>query len=113
MDKSGVALKAESLQAAYELYKQLYMEWMDFSDRIDFCAKDRGYDVDQNRAALRLISDASSNALRTFSDLNEEIEQAFNALMNPSQAADKDFSGQGRKVIWLLRVPLLSPIPPS
>ena len=69
------------------------MEWMDFSDRIDFCTKDRGYDVDQNRAALGLIKDTSSNALRIFSDLNEEIDKAFNAIMNPSQPADKDFSG--------------------
>jgi len=84
MDKSGVSFKAESLQAVYELYKQFYLEWLDFSDRIDFCAKDRGYDVDQNSAALGLIKDTSSNALRAFSDLNEEIDKAFNAIMKPS-----------------------------
>jgi hypothetical protein len=84
MDKSGVSLKAESLQAAYELYNRLYLEWMDFSDKIDFCAKEWGYDIDRNRAALGLIRDTSSNAWTIFSDLNEKIDKAFNALMNPS-----------------------------
>jgi len=83
MDKSGVSFKAESVQAIHELYKRLYIEWMDFSDKIDFCAKELGYDVDQNRAALGLIKDTSSNAYKIFSDLNEKIDRAFNVLMNP------------------------------
>jgi hypothetical protein len=84
MDKSGVSFKAESLQAVYELYKRLYMEWLDFSDRIYFCAKELGYDVDQNRAALGLIRDTSLNSYETFSKLNEKIDRAFSVLKNPS-----------------------------